>query len=290
MVTEGRAIARGGAFTRRTVAADLARLGVPEGGTVLVHSSLSALGYVVGGAQTVVLALLDCLGSAGTLVMPAHSAEYSDPSGWSNPPVAPAWWPVIRDEMPAFDPVLTPTRGMGAIVECFRHVPGVQRSDHPQVSFVAHGPGATGVVQGHELTNGMGERSPLARVYDLDGFVLLLGVGHGNNTSLHLAEHRAPRSLKRWITQSAAVSVEGERRWTSWSDLEGDTDDFEAVGRAFGATGGQVDGVVGSGRAFLMRQRLIVDFAAAWFSEHRQGDRPRSDPARRSEHPDAKRE
>ena len=53
-----------------------------------------------------------------------------------------AWWPTIRDEMPAYDPDLTPTREMGAIVECFRRAPGVRRSAHPAMSAAAVGPNA----------------------------------------------------------------------------------------------------------------------------------------------------
>src|SRR5205085_4042113 len=107
-----------------------------------------------------------------------------------NPPVPEAWWETIRNERPAFDARTQPTRGMGAIAECFRSWPGSQRSDHPLVSFTALGPNAERIAANHELANGLGEGSPLARLYDLDAHVLLLGVGHANNTSLHLAEYR----------------------------------------------------------------------------------------------------
>jgi aminoglycoside 3-N-acetyltransferase len=144
---------------------------------------------VAGGAHAVVLALQEVVGPAGTVVMPTHS-YLTDPATWHDPPVSEAWWPVIRQHLPAFDPALTPTRGMGAIVECFRHTSGVRRSAHPSVSFAAFGPHAQMVLADHSLDDDLGEGSPLARVYDLDGQVLLLGVGHDNNTSLHLAEYR----------------------------------------------------------------------------------------------------
>jgi aminoglycoside 3-N-acetyltransferase len=267
-MSEERAIARGGPFSRQSIAGDLRRLGLREGAAVLVHSSLSQLGYVAGGAQAVVLALLDVVGNAGTVVMPTHSSDWSDPSQWENPPVPLEWQQVIRDEMPAYDPQLTPTRGMGAIVECFRHVTGTVRSSHPSASFLALGSKAAEIVEGHELSNGFGERSPLGRLYDLDASVLLLGVGHANNTSLHLAEYRSDAS-KRSISQSAAVAVNGERTWVSWQELEGDTDDFETLGHAFAAARKQQTGPVGAGTAHLMRQRELVDFAANWFGKHR---------------------
>lgn len=267
-MSEERAIDRGGPFSRRSIAGDLRQIGLREGAVVLVHSSLSQLGYVAGGAQAVVLALLDVVGAVGTVVMPTHSSDWSDPSMWENPPVPPGWQQVIRDEMPAYDPQLTPTRGMGAIVECFRHVTGAVRSCHPSASFVAVGPKAAGIVEGHELANGFGEQSPLRRLYDLDASVLLLGVGHANNTSLHLAEYRSD-AFKQWISQSAPVTVDGERTWVTWQEVEGDTDDFDTLGHAFAATGKQQTGPVGAATAHLMRQRDLVDFAASWFDDHR---------------------
>jgi aminoglycoside 3-N-acetyltransferase len=106
--------------TRAGLAADLGRLGVRPGGVLLVHSSLSALGWVCGGAQAVVEALLDALGPDGTLVVPAHSNHNSDPAGWSNPPVPESWWPAIREHMPAYDPQRTPALHMGAVADTVR--------------------------------------------------------------------------------------------------------------------------------------------------------------------------
>lgn len=76
--------------------ADFTVLGVESGMVLLVHSSLSALGWVNGGAVAVIIALQNVLGSTGTLVMPAHSTGLTDPSGWENPPVPRSWWHSIR--------------------------------------------------------------------------------------------------------------------------------------------------------------------------------------------------
>ena len=106
--------------TRESLAVDLRALGVAQGMTLLVHASLSALGWVAGGPVAVVQALIDAVTPQGTLVMPANTADNSDPADWLYPPVPEAWWPIIRAQMPGFDPAITPTRMMGRIAETLR--------------------------------------------------------------------------------------------------------------------------------------------------------------------------
>lgn len=89
--------------TASAIVDGLRNLGELGGETVLVHSSLSRLGWVAG-AQAVVEALLAVVGPSGTVVMASQSGQLSDPARWRNPPVPREWWQTIRDEMPAFDP------------------------------------------------------------------------------------------------------------------------------------------------------------------------------------------
>lgn len=235
----------------------------------MVHSSLKALGFVIGGQRTVVEALLDAVGPEGTLVMPTHSADLADPASWENPPVPAAWWATVRDEMPAYDALRTPTWKMGAIVEYFRTLPGALRSAHPTVSAAAFGPNAERITSGHEFARGLGESSPQARVYELDGSILLLGVTHANNTSLHLAEHRSAPANAVTIDWSCPVVVDGERRWVTGPNLVDDPSDFADIGEAFAASGRERSGAVGAGTGRLMRSRDVVDFAVGWMNEHR---------------------
>ena len=253
--------------TRDTLAADLRALGLHAGMVVIAHSSLRSLGWVNGGAVAVVQALLDVITPEGTLVMPAHSGEYSDPSYWQHPPVPEAWWPIIRDTMPAFDPRCTPTRGMGRIAETFRTWPGALRSSNPQDSFAAWGRQAEFITANHALENGLGDQSPLARVYDLDGCVLLLGVPYGNNTSFHLGEYRAPGG--KFSLQGAPIMENGQRVWKTFTTLEVDSDCFDELGADFERAHPVKIGLVGSATTRLFSQRAAVDFARRWITQKR---------------------
>lgn len=252
-----------------SLTADLAALGVKAGMALLVHSSLSALGWVNGGAPAVILALEQVLGAEGTLIMPTHSGDLSDPAGWRNPPIPEAWWETVRQTMPPFDAALTCTWNMGAIPEAFRKQRRVVRSNHPQLSFAAWGKYANWVTGGHSLAMGLGDESPLARVYDLDGSVLLLGVGHENNTSLHLAEARAV-ILRRMMRQGAPVMVKGKRKWVWYDDLDWNSDDFPQIGADFAsATSFERVGQVAQATARLMPQRPLVDYTVSWMEARR---------------------
>jgi aminoglycoside 3-N-acetyltransferase len=259
-------------LTVESLADDLRELGVEAGDTLLVHSSLSALGWVAVGPPTVVDALMEAVTPEGTLVMPTHSTQYSDPAVWQSPPVPDDWEDEIRQSRPPYRPAVTPTRGMGAIPECFRTYPETVRSRHPIYSFAAWGADAEFVVGDHEYDHGMGEDTPLARVYDLDGDVLMLGTDHDTNTSFHLAEHRADREQGVSTHRLPVLDEEGEQTWVSFEQLHYDASDFEQVGGDFERDHSEavVEGTVGAGDAKLVPPQKLVDYAAEWFEENRE--------------------
>ncbi len=246
----------------------LEKLGIKPGMTLLMHSSLSAFGWVCGGPVSVILAVEQILGTEGTLVMPTHSSDYSDPEAWENPPVPESWWQIIRDEMPCFCKDMTPTRGMGVIVEAFRKQNGVVRSGHPHSSFAAWGRHKDYIIQDDHLDFPMNMESPLGRLYELDGHVLLLGVDHDRNTSLHLAEYLAEYP-KKIIEEGLPIMENGIRQWKYFENILYNSDDFLEIGRAFEATGAVKNFKIGAARVRLMSQRQLVEFAVDWMEQHR---------------------
>jgi aminoglycoside 3-N-acetyltransferase len=247
--------------TRTSLAADLRAIGLGGGDVVILHSSLSAIGWVAGGPVAVLLALQDVLTADGTLIVPTHTSDRTDPARWQHPPVPEDWVPVIRADTPAFDPALTPTRSMGVIAETFRSWPGVRRSVHPHVSFAGWGRYADEVTRDHQLAWSLGEGSPLARAYDRGAKTLQLGTR--NCTSLHLAEARSGRAQR--CVQGATVPGDGGATWVTFDDWDYDTEGFDEVLECFCRRTGVTPGQVGHADSLLLDQRALVDYATEAF-------------------------
>ncbi|MCD9024665.1 aminoglycoside N(3)-acetyltransferase [Cohnella silvisoli] len=254
-------------ITVKSAVQDLKSLGVREGDHLLVHSSLSSLGWVCGGPQAVVQALLECVGADGTLVMPAHSGDWSDPAEWERPPVPRDWIEIIYREWPAFDPAVTPTRGMGRIAELFRTILGTVRSQHPQVSFCANGKQAAHIVSDHALTPQFGMASPLGRLYHLDAKVLLLGVDYDSSTSFHLAEATIDDMPTKKM--GTALVENGERIWKWFTDFAYDSEDFAKIGEEFERLGKVQRGNVGNADCRLFDMKEAVEHARNWLLRNR---------------------
>lgn len=253
--------------TVETLGRDLARLGLAGGDTVLVHASLSAIGWVCGGPVALIQALLGVVGQQGTIVMPAHTSDNSDPAGWRNPPVPADWVETIRATLPGFQVDITPSRAMGRIAECFRTCPGVLRSDHPQVSFVAKGRLAQAVTAQHALPPGLGPDSPLGALYRCQAKILLLGVGYSSCTSFHLAEVLSGKVPL--VTAGCAMFDHGRRVWRWFEDIDYDSEDFGQIGTDLDASAAVSIGQVGCAPSRLMDLTVAVDFARDWLARHR---------------------
>ena len=149
------------------------------GGVLLVHCAFSQVKPVEDGPEGLIAALRSALGPEGTLVMPSMTADDDHP----------------------FDPRATSCIGMGIVAQTFWQLPGVLRSDSPH-AFAAAGPQAARITAPHPVDVPHGLDSPVGRVYELDGQVLLLGVDHTANTTIHLGEYmrRARYRRKKYVT------------------------------------------------------------------------------------------
>lgn len=247
----------------------LREAGLSAGDQVIVHTSLGSIGYVCGGAQTVIEVLLKIVGEDGTVMMPTQSWKNLDPMTGVHWEIAEADWPKIRENWPAYNKDITPTNTMGAVAEMFRCWPGTVRSDHPARSFAANGKNAQYLVENHDLCNIFGESSPIGKLYALGGKVLLIGVDYDKNTSLHLADVRAEYPDKHTVTESSAVLINGVRQWVSYETLYVDGEDFIRIGKAFEKAHPVKKVQIGNATVRCMEQRELVDFAVSWIEKNR---------------------
>lgn len=211
--------------------AELRTLGVQPGGVLLVHTALSRVKV---SARELIDALLAAVGQAGTLVMPSMADD---------------------DDTP-FDRTAAPCRALGVVADTFWRLPGVLRSDSPH-AFAAFGPLAARITQPHPVDIPHGLDSPPGRVLELDGSVLLLGVGHDCNTTLHVAE--AIAGVRYRQPKYATVLENGKPRRYEYGETDHCCEKFALLDGWLGSK--QARGTVGRGEARLARSRDIVGAA-----------------------------
>lgn len=252
-----------------TTATDLqrlfAQLGLTATDTCLVHTALSAFGFIPGGEQTLVSALKATL-NQGNIAMPAQTADWSDPTDWGNPPVRPDLQAKVIAGMPAFDRDLTPCHMIGVTPEYFRTLPDTQRSNHPTCSMTAWGRDAAAICATTTFDLPFGAQGPLQKLYDLDAKVLCLGTPFENATAIHLADSTLDRPTH---LERAPIKINGQTKWISFqmAPLE-PYDDFNEMGAAFMAAYPQAvqEATIGDHRtARVMSMRQLVDFARTYY-------------------------
>ncbi len=226
--------------TRAALVAQLRALGVEPGGVLLVHTSFRAVRPVEGGPAGLVGALREAVGPGGTVVMPS----------WGG------------DDDRVFDPATAPADAdLGVVADTFWRLPGVRRSAHP-FAFAAAGPVAERVVGDPLPLPPHGPASPVGRVHELDGQVLLLGVGHDANTTLHLGEvlGGAPYRTPKFCT---VAGPDGRPTRVDYGENDSCCQRFALADGWLRAAGRQREGVVGRAHARLVRSRDVVDAARA---------------------------
>ena len=228
-------MARAPSFSPSQIARQLLDLGVEPGGVLLVHTSFRAVRPVEGGPEGLIAGLRVALGPEGTLVMPS----------WSG-----------TDDEPFDVRACEAATNLGVVAGTFWKAPGVLRSDHHH-AFAAAGPRADWVVQdGLPIPPHIPE-SPVGRVHELDGQILLLGVNHDSDTTIHLAELVAsvPYRVERYCT----VLDAGVPRRVVYGENDHCCKRFVMVDEWLREAGRQREGKVGNADSRLTRSRWVVD-------------------------------
>jgi len=258
-------------FSTESIAEDLEKLGLRAGMHVIVHSSFKSIGHVIGGPAAVILALEIAITDSGTILMPTFTESLCDPATEEN------YYPEeyreqVQAHLPVYQADLTPTtRSIGIIPETFRKQNGTLRSSHPHVSFAARGKGAEYLISNHSFHYALGEESPLARLYELKGYILMLGAPLDSITSLHLAEYRLPNERKKPKQWAACILQEGKRVWTHYDDIENECADFPLILQAYmDEKRSYHQGKVGNADCTLVSQPALVDFGVEWMILHRK--------------------
>lgn len=221
-------------------------VGLRSGDTVLIHSSMRTLGRVAGGAQAVLGALLDLLGSTGNLVLPTFNYSRPLPSPW-------------------YDPLLTPAR-TGMIPEVGRQLPGAVRSLSPTHSIAVIGPKRMSITSDHLQVRTFGPGSPIDRVARDGGKVLLFGVDHTANSAIHVAEEYAGVPKVSWYAELPWVQI----RTPTGEVIDHQLDESPSCSQAFNAVEGELrrhgdiaDGRIGNCRIQLIELDSVISRATA---------------------------
>lgn len=222
-------------LARAAVAEQLRELGVREGDVLLVHASYSAVRPIQGGPEGLLAGLRQAVGPNGTLAMPSYTGDDDRPFDRDSTPAAPE---------------------LGILADLFWRQPGVLRSDHP-FAFAAAGPRAPEITTDPVAFPPHGRASPVGRVHEAGGKVLLLGVGHEANTTIHLAEllAGAPYRVARHIT----LLQNGRPLRVEYEENDHCCQRFALADNWLRARGAQAEGRVGYGTARLIRSREVVD-------------------------------
>jgi aminoglycoside 3-N-acetyltransferase len=259
-------------ITRSELVTHLRKLGVRSDDTVMLHASVKAIGWIVGGPDVVMEALFEVLGQEGTLMM---YVAWEEDAPYSLARLPRKWQEMYLKECPPFDPARSrANRGWSILTEYLRTRPGAYRSGNPEASCVAVGAKAKWLTQNHALQYGYGPGSPLAKLCKLKGRVLLLGAPLGSITLLHYAESIANVPNKQVIRYQMPVLRNGKRQWveieefdTCGSVLPNAEQYFDAIPREYLASGKGKKGNVGTAESYLFDAADFVKFAVQWLEK-----------------------
>lgn len=155
--------------TKEMLLCGLKEIGIGKGDVLEVHSSLSSFGYVEGGANTIIEALIECVGESGTILMPTFHGF--------NP-----------YNIHQFD-VKKTNSVVGSVTNCFRKYENVERNLHPTHSVAVYGKHSKYLIEDSlKSPNPFDKYSPFYRLLKLNGKIVCLGVDIDTISFYHVIE------------------------------------------------------------------------------------------------------
>jgi aminoglycoside 3-N-acetyltransferase len=221
--------------THQDIVAGIRSLGVGPGDLLLVHSSLSSFGRVEGGAKIVAEALVESVSPGGTVLVPTFN----------------------YGTLP-YDPATTPSL-TGAVTDAFWRLPGARRSGHPTHAFAAIGPLAVELLRDHDDAQTLGRGSPLWKLWELDGWVLMIGCDHTANSMIHVAE--AAADVPYLGRTRVGQVLRGAEMTEAIVQRPGCSHGFGVIDEPLRRAGAVRETDVGRARLTLVRARAVVDAA-----------------------------
>jgi aminoglycoside 3-N-acetyltransferase len=132
------------------------------------------------------------------------------------------------------------------------------------------GKNAEYITENHNMDFALNEQSPLGKIYELNGFILMLGAPADSNTSLHLAEYRQENTFCKEKIWDVKVEINNEERWTTYQDINNDSDDFDKIFADFQKETNYIaGGKVGDARSYLIPMMQMVEYAVKWMNANR---------------------
>lgn len=214
-------------LTKEDFKSALIRLGVKKGMLLYVSASMEQFRYVVGGAQSMIEALMELVGYDGTIVMAAPTRHLCDPVELGIVPRDRA--DEARSHALPFNRKLSVPSGVGEVAVQFMRNDAVLRSNHPMVSFLAWGKYAKLIVEKHPLHFGMNQESPLGKIKEYNGYVITIGNEYKDCEIFHLAQYMTMKCPIR--IYSCPIEKSGATSWIQILDLELDNQSYNDIGK-----------------------------------------------------------
>jgi len=251
------------AYSKQDLLTQLEHIGIRQDMILEVHCALKQVGFIVGGAQSLIDALKE---SAGTIVMPCQCPNNTEPLFWENPPIDLRLVEKVREGAPGFDPYRADISAMGALAENLRLKPGTIFSNHPNCAFMANGKDGASLMENQPLHFPLGKGSPLDKMYhNQNSYILLIGTGYEHCTALHLAEYLS--KCRPIFLQGGAIKEKGQDKWKKYMDCMIDSQEFPEIGKELEKEGIAKKIMLGNASCIFMKLSDAVNYATLYLTK-----------------------